>query len=108
MKSTPYYYVNVLNVLSPNLLGGYIGKEQLELDGTTNSCTNIVRGQPWYAGDHAIFAFGGTKCIVIYTSDLFEECLSYTHCPKDTIDLVDEKLIENAAEYICKVVNAYK
>ncbi|MGI6451121.1 MAG: M28 family peptidase [Peptococcaceae bacterium] len=84
------------------------GKEQLELDGTTNSCTNIVRGQPWYAGDHAIFAFGGTKCIVIYTSDLFEECLSYTHCPKDTIDLVDEKLIENAAEYICKVVNAYK
>ena len=30
MKSTPYYYVNVLNVLSPNLLGGYIVDEIVE------------------------------------------------------------------------------
>ena len=83
-------------------------KEQQELNKTMNSCAGIVNGQPWYAGDHAIFAFGGTKCILISASDLFEGCLSYTHCPKDTIDLVDEKLIENAAEFICKVVNGYK
>ncbi|NLE25491.1 MAG: M28 family peptidase [Clostridiaceae bacterium] len=83
-------------------------KEELELDNIMNSCTNIVRGQPWYAGDHAAFAFGGTKCVLVSASDLFEGCLSYTHCPKDTIDLVDERLIENAAEYISKVVNAYK
>ena len=80
-------------------------KEQLELDNIMNTCTNIVSGQPWYAGDHAAFVFGGTRCILISASNLFEGCLSYTHCPKDTIDLVDEKLIENAAEYICKVVN---
>lgn len=83
-------------------------KEQLELDNTMNSCTNIVSGQPWYAGDHGVFAFGGTKCLLLSASDLFEGCLSYTHCPKDTIDLIDEKLIESAAQYICKVVNAYK
>jgi aminopeptidase YwaD len=83
-------------------------KEQLELDDIMNSCTDVVIGQPWYAGDHAAFAFGGTKCILISASDLFEGCLSYTHCPKDTIDLVDVKLIGNAAEYICKVVNTYK
>ena len=83
-------------------------KEELELDNIMNSCTNIVRGQPWYAGDHAAFAFGGTKCVLVSASDLFEGCLTYTHCPKDTIDLVDERLIENAAEYISKVVNAYK
>ena len=83
-------------------------KEQLELDNIMNSCTNIVSGQPWYAGDHAVFAFAGTKCVIISASDLFEGCLSYTHCPKDTIDLVDEELIENAADYICKLVNAYK
>jgi len=82
--------------------------EQLEIDNIMKSCTNIVSGQPWYAGDHAAFAFGGTKCIIISASDLFEGCLSYTHCPKDTIDLVDESLIENAAEYIYKVVNAFK
>jgi aminopeptidase YwaD len=83
-------------------------KELLELDKVMNSCTNIVSGEPWYAGDHAIFALGGTKCILISASDLFEGCLSYTHCPKDTINLVDEKLIENAAKFICKVVNDYK
>lgn len=83
-------------------------KEQLEFDNIMKSCTNIVSGQPWYAGDHAAFAFGGTKCVLISASDLFEGCLPYTHCPKDTIDLVDVKLIEDAADYICKIVNAYK
>jgi len=83
-------------------------KEQQELEKAADSCEGIVQGQPWYAGDHAVFAFGGTKCILISASDLFEGCLSYTHCPKDTIDLVDEKQIEHAAEFICKVVNGYK
>lgn len=83
-------------------------KEQTELENIMNICPDIVCGQPWYAGDHGIFAFGGTKCVLLYASDLFEECLSYTHCPKDTIDHVDKKLIKNAAEYICKLVNVYK
>jgi len=33
---------------------------------------------------------------------------SYTHCPKDTIDLLDIKLIKNAAEFIREVVSDYK
>jgi len=82
--------------------------EQHELDNIMNSCSNIVKGRPWYAGDHSVFVFGGTKCILIYASDLFEGCLSYTHCPKDTTDLVDVKLIENAAGFICKLVNSYE
>jgi aminopeptidase YwaD len=82
-------------------------EEQLVLNNIMNSCNNTVIGKPWYAGDHAVFAFGGTKCILISASDLFEGCLSYTHCPKDTIDLVDKKLIENAADFICKFVNSY-
>lgn len=83
-------------------------KELLELDNVMKSCTNIVSGRPWYAGDHAVFALGGTKCILVFASDLFEGCLSYTHCPKDTLDLIDEQLIENAAKFVCKVVNDYK
>jgi aminopeptidase YwaD len=83
-------------------------KEQQELEKTMNSCADIVNGQPWYAGDHSVYAFGGTKCLVISASDIFEKCISHTHCPKDTIDLVDEKIIESAAEFICKVVNDYK
>ena len=83
-------------------------EEQRELENTMYSCTGIIGGQPWYSGDHSVFAFGGTKCILVYASDLFEGCLSYTHCPKDTMDLIDEELIKNAAEFICKVVNRYK
>jgi len=83
-------------------------KEMSELDNVINCCPDIIRGEPWYAGDHAVFAMHGTKCILISASDLFEGCLSYTHCPEDTINLVDEKLIEDAARFICKVVNDYK
>jgi aminopeptidase YwaD len=81
--------------------------EQLSLNDIMNGCANIVPGQPWYAGDHAAFAFSGTKCLVVCASDIFDACVSYTHCPKDTLDLVDERLIENAADFICKVVNTY-
>ena len=77
------------------------------LESSISSCPGIISGDPWYAGDHAIFAFGGTKCVLIYASDLFEGCLSYTHCPKDTTDLVDENLIKNAAGFICKLVNTF-
>ena len=67
----------------------------------------MVSGEPWYAGDHSAFAFGGTKCVLISASDLFEGCLSITHCPKDTINQVDEKLIENAADFVCRLVNEF-
>lgn len=75
---------------------------QQKINHVMEDCTNIVNGEPWYAGDHAAFAFSGTKCVLVSASDLFEGCLSYTHCPKDTLDLVDEGLIENAADFICR------
>ncbi len=78
--------------------------EQRKIEKTIQICENVVSGQPWYAGDHAAFVFGGTKCILISASDLFEECLLYTHCLKDTIDLVDERLIENASDFISHVI----
>ena len=83
------------------------GEGQQELMKIIENSENMVSGEPWYAGDHAAFAFAGTKCILLSASDLFEGCLSYTHCPKDTANLVDEKLIEDATAFICKVVNTY-
>jgi len=82
--------------------------EQLDLNNLMSSCPGVVSGDPWYAGDHAAFAFGGTKCVLVYASDLFEGCLTYTHCPKDTTDLVDENLINDAVRFICKLVDSYK
>lgn len=79
-------------------------REQQKLDELMQTGENVVAGQPWYAGDHTAFAFGGTKCILISASDLFEESIGYTHCPKDTIDLVDENLIKSASAFICKAV----
>lgn len=83
-------------------------KDQGELERVKISCCNIVDGEPWYAGDHAIFAFSGVNCVLVYASDLFEGCLSHTHCPKDTLEQVDENLIKNAAEFVCRLVNSYE
>ena len=82
-------------------------EEKQKQNDIMKECKNIVEGEPWYAGDHAAFAFQGIKCILVSASDLFGECISNTHCSKDTIDLVDESLIKDAADYICRIVNTY-
>ena len=46
-------------------------KEQKRFDKVMEECENVVAGEPWYAGDHAAFAFNGTKCVLISASDLF-------------------------------------
>ncbi|MGI6248323.1 MAG: M28 family peptidase [Acutalibacteraceae bacterium] len=82
-------------------------KEQKQFNDTMKDFANIVPGEPWYAGDHAAFAFSGIKCVLVSASDLFGECISNTHCPKDTVSLIDESLIESAANYVCKIVNTF-
>lgn len=65
----------------------------------------VGEGQPWYAGDHCAFAFGGTPCVAVTSSDLFDGGLANTHTPKDTIDCIDTGLIVPIAEYIATLVH---
>lgn len=66
----------------------------------------IVKGDAWYAGDHAPFLFRGVPCMAVTSSDFFAGALACTHTPRDTLATVDEKLVSPSAKYLVDVVAA--
>lgn len=69
-----------------------------------NTYTSVTTGESWYAGDHCMFAFQGTPCFTVSTSDLFEGGLAYTHTEKDVLETIDMNLIDEAAAYLVEVI----
>ncbi|MDO5845732.1 MAG: M28 family peptidase [Methanocorpusculum sp.] len=74
-------------------------------DRSMRGCPHVGYGAEWYAGDHAVFAFRGTPCMAVASSDLFEGGLSATHTMKDTPETVDSGRISCAAEYIAGFIS---
>ncbi|QOX65590.1 M28 family peptidase [Anoxybacterium hadale] len=68
--------------------------------------SKIEKGPEWYAGDHVMFAFRGTPCMAVTSSNLFEDALELTHTPKDTAEQVELHLIEVTAAFIVDVIRA--
>lgn len=68
---------------------------------------DIVAGSEWYAGDHCAFVFGGTPCMAVTASNLFEGALEYTHTAKDTPNIVDSELIEPTAKYVSDFIDSF-
>jgi aminopeptidase YwaD len=68
---------------------------------------DIITGSEWYAGDHCAFVFKGISCMAITASDLFGGALEYTHTTKDNMDIVNLELIEQTAEYVADLIDAY-
>lgn len=77
---------------------------QAVADKVMDGCPRIVKGQEWYAGDHAPFLFRGTPCMAVTSSDFFDGALSNTHTPKDTLDTVDESLAADASKYLVDMI----
>lgn len=69
---------------------------------------DVVIGEPWYAGDHAAFAFRGVPCIAVTSSDIFSGGLNDTHTMRDTVDTVDVKLLSATASFLADVVGKMK
>lgn len=69
---------------------------------------NVVIGEPWYAGDHAAFAFQGVPCIAVTSSDIFAGGLNDTHTMGDTVDTVDVRLLSETASFLADVVGKMK
>lgn len=67
----------------------------------------IEKGEVWYAGDHCAFAFRGIPCLAVSSSDLFQGALAHTHTPEDTLLDIDEKLIEETAEFLVEVIKSF-
>ena len=86
-----------------------IPEEMTELiNGMIAEREDVVIGEPWYAGDHAAFAFRGVPCIAVTSSDIFAGGLNDTHTMRDTIDTVDVKLISETASFLTDVVGKMK
>jgi aminopeptidase YwaD len=64
----------------------------------------LEKGEPWYAGDHAMFALRGTPCLVASSSDLFAGALAATHTAGDLESTVDLGLLDGLAEAIVKIL----
>lgn len=58
----------------------------------------VVRGDPWFSGDHMIFVQGGVPCLA-FTSEHAQELMrTVHHTSSDTPDIVDcERLVELAS-----------
>lgn len=77
------------------------------LDKVIDNTPAIVKGDAWYAGDHAPFLFRGTPCMAVTSSDFFAGALEYTHTPKDTLETVDIGLIRASAEFLEDAIAAF-
>lgn len=59
--------------------------------------SGVVEGEPWYSGDHMIFAQKSKATIAITTDVIAELMETITHSPKDTPEIIDcDKLVELA------------
>ena len=86
-----------------------ISEEMTELiNGMIVEREDVVIGEPWYAGDHAAFAFRGVSCIAVTSSDIFAGGLNDTHTMRDTVDTVDVRLLSEIASFLTDVVGKMK
>jgi aminopeptidase YwaD len=68
-------------------------------------CPAMVDGDPWYAGDHAAFAFSGTPCIAVTTMDL-DRALALTHTLQDTMENINQGDIIPVADAVVGIMDA--
>ena len=67
----------------------------------------MTTGEQWYAGDHAVFAFRGIRCIAVTSSNLMEEVIRLTHTQQDTVELVDGDLLEETASVVAEILTRF-
>lgn len=58
---------------------------------------DFAEGEPWYQGDHMVFAMIGIPALALTSENFMEILTEIAHTPKDSPDLVDpEKLVRTA------------
>jgi len=99
----------VINIDSPGYVGSknaisFYNFNEEEISKIMLDKDTISRGQEWYAGDHAMFAFKGCPCIVATSSNLLEEVVKITHTNKDDISKVDISLLNSLADSLKEII----
>jgi len=67
---------------------------------------DIVKGMPWYQGDHSMFIQNGCPAIAVSSQWFIEnmETQEITHTPKDNLNIVDYNKVADCAIVIKKLI----
>ncbi len=63
------------------------------------SYPGIVRGDPWYQGDHALFLQNKRPALGV-TSELMKDILAVAHTPQDKLNLVDVAKLADITDFL--------
>ena len=81
-------------------------EKRSEIDGIIEEHDAAIPGEPWIAGDHAIFAFRNIPCIAVTSSNLMETVLDLTHTKEDRLDKINFALLEDTADIIADILRS--
>ncbi len=64
----------------------------------------VTEGDPWFSGDHAVFAMRGVPALAITSRDMEKLWTEVAHTAADTPDLIDSALLAETARFIADIV----
>lgn len=76
-------------------------RETLEIASDFNT---IVQGEEWYEGDHSMFLQQGVPCMAVTSSNLHEAVMNISHTPEDTLDQVNQVLLEDLVAFLHRMI----
>lgn len=103
-----------VNVDSPGHIGSATAVSAYNLDGEAESTIGkamkrhgAVAGEPWAAGDHAVFAFRGIPSVAVTSSDMMNGVMGFSHTPRDTVEQVDFGLVGRTVAFLAELVGSF-
>jgi hypothetical protein len=66
----------------------------------------VSLGEEWWESDHSIVAAQGRPTVALTSTSFRELCATVTHTERDTLELVDPRLVADAAEFVADLVRS--
>lgn len=112
MESRNEQIILMVNIDSPCHIGskpaissyGLPRKIEKTLQKIFQNNNQLISGEQWFAGDHVPFVFRKIPCLAVTSSDFFTGALVDTHTSRDTIETVNQALIEPTAQNLTAVI----
>jgi aminopeptidase YwaD len=109
LQQNGYTIRTMINIDAP----GHIGSENMfsffNFDDAVKAKlvkeNNLLEGEPWYSGDHTMFAFQGIPCIIVTSSDMFSDSIRLTHTEKDVANVVDVGLLHKLSGTVKNIIS---
>ncbi len=73
---------------------------------TMTLCGDVAKVEPWYQGDHSLFAMQDVPCVAFSSEGAEGLVNSVLHTPKDTLALVDAQRVAQVAQAIERIVSS--